>query len=59
MAVRQIGSVKSGKTKKTFYVYWNAMDKAVYISWEGKTSIGKACSSLEALNKAKDWLLEK
>lgn len=59
MASQQIGSVKSGRTGKTYHVFWNSSDHTIYVDYAGKTNIGKASSSSEAMNKAEAWLYDK
>lgn len=59
MSLQEIGSVKSGKTKKSHSVYWNPSDKTVYIGWAGRTNIGKASSASEAMNRAEAYLYDK
>lgn len=59
MAAEKIGFVKSGKTRKSFAVFRNPSDNTVYVEWGGKTNIGKAASSAEAMRKAEAWLYDK
>ena len=59
MASEKIGSVKGGKTRKSFDVFWNPSDREVYVGWGGRTSIGKAGSAGEAMRKAEAWLYDK
>ena len=58
MGATIIGKVKAG-SGKNFEVKWNQSDKEVYVSWGGWTSIGKASSANEAMNKAEAWLYNK
>ena len=58
MSLTVIGKVKSGKGKN-IEVFWNQSDKEVYVGWAGRTSIGKANSANEAMNKAEAWLYNK
>lgn len=59
MASEKIGSVKSGLTRKSFDVKWDQSSKDVYVSWAGGTSVGKASSAREAMNKAEAYLHNK
>lgn len=59
MSAEKIGSVKSGKTNKTFDVKWDQSNNDVYVSWAGWTSVGKASSAREAMNKAEAYLYNK
>lgn len=59
MSAQNIGSVKSGKSRKSYQVYWNPSDRSVYVGWGGKTDIGKASSASEAMTKAEAWLYNK
>ncbi len=59
MSSEKIGSVKSGKTNKSFDVKWDQSSKDVYVSWAGWTNVGKASSAREAMNKAEAYLYNK
>jgi hypothetical protein len=59
MGTEKIGSVKSGKTRKSFEVKWNQSSRDVYVSWAGWTNVGKANSAREAMNKAEAYLYNK
>jgi hypothetical protein len=59
MAAQSIGSVKGGKTYKSYNVKWNSYDKSVYVSYAGWTNIGQAGSASEAMNKAEAWVYNK
>jgi len=59
MASEKIGSVKSGKTRKSFDVKWDQANRDVYVSWAGWTNVGKASSAREAMNKAEAYLYRK
>jgi hypothetical protein len=59
MALTKLGSLKGGKTRKSFDVYWNQSDRIVYVDWGGRTDIGKANSASEAMVKAEAWLYNK
>lgn len=59
MASEKIGSVKSGKSLKSFDVKWDPSSRDVYVSWAGWTSVGKASSAREAMNKAEAYLYDK
>lgn len=59
MASQQIGTVKAGKSRKTYSVYWDSYDKTVYVDYAGKTNVGKANSASEAMNRAEAWLYDK
>jgi hypothetical protein len=59
MASQQIGSVKSGRTRKLYHVFWDPSDKTVYVDYAGKTNVGKASSTSEAMNKVEAWLFDK
>jgi len=56
MSSEKIGSVKSGKSIKSFDVKWDQSSGDVYVSWAGWTSVGKASSAREAMNKAEAYL---
>ena len=58
MGATVIGRVKSGKGK-SYEVKWNQSNRDVYVSWGGWTSVGKASSANEAMNKAEAWLYNK
>ncbi len=59
MATERIGSVISGRTRKTFDVKWDQASRDVYVSWAGGTKVGKASSAREAMNKAEAYLYDK
>lgn len=59
MSAEKIGSVKSGNSKKSFDVKWDQSSRDVYVSWAGWTSVGKASSAREAMNKAEAYLYDK
>lgn len=59
MSTEKIGSVKSGKSIKSFDVKWDQSSRDVYVSWAGWTSVGKASSAREAMNKAEAFLYNK
>ena len=59
MASTKLGSIKGGKTGRSFDVYWDQSDKTVYVDWGGKTNIGTASSAREAMTKAEAWLYAK
>ena len=59
MSSEHIGSVKSGKTRKSFDVKWDQSSKDVYVSWAGWTNVGKASYAREAMNKAEAYLYNK
>lgn len=59
MSTEKIGSVKSGKSIKSFDVKWDQSSRDVYVSWAGWTSVGKANSAREAMNKAEAYLYNK
>jgi len=59
MATGKIGTVKSGKSRKSFDVKWDQSSRDVYVSWAGWTSVGKASSASEAMNKAEAFLYNK
>ncbi len=59
MASEKIGSVKSGKSRKSYEVKWDQSSKDVYVSWAGWTSVGKASSAREAMTKAEAYLYDK
>lgn len=59
MALEKLGSAKGQKTRKSFDVFWNPSDRAVYVGWGGRTNIGKASSAGEAMRKAEAWLYDK
>jgi len=59
MASEKIGSVKSGKSRKSFDVKWDQSSRDVYVSWAGWTNVGKASSAREAMTKAEAYLYSK
>ena len=59
MASEIIGSLRSGKSLKSFEVKWDKSSRDVFVSWAGWTSIGKASSAREAMNKAEAYLYDK
>ena len=58
MAATVIGRVKSSKGK-SYEVKWDSYSKDTYVSWGGWSSVGKASSAREAMNKAEAWLYNK
>ncbi|ROL59983.1 hypothetical protein D9V86_10005 [Bacteroidetes/Chlorobi group bacterium ChocPot_Mid] len=52
MAAEKIGSVKGGKSYKSFTVYWNPSSGEVYVDISGKTYVGKASSAGQAMRMA-------
>ncbi|MBI5787975.1 MAG: hypothetical protein HZA78_03865 [Candidatus Schekmanbacteria bacterium] len=58
MAATVIGRVKSG-SGKSYEVKWDSASKDAYVSYGGWTSVGKASSSGDAMNKAEAWLHNK
>lgn len=58
MSAQIIGSVKSG-SGKSYEVKWDSLSKEVYVAWGGWTSVGKAYSASEAMNKAEAYLYNK
>lgn len=59
MALQKIGRVTSGKTRKSYEVFWNPADRNAYVGWGGRTNVGKASSASEAMNKAEAFLYDK
>ncbi len=59
MSLQKIGRVDSGKTKKSVEVFWDDTSKEVYVGIAGRTGIGKASSSSDAMNKAEAYLYNK
>jgi len=59
MSAEKIGSVKSGKSRKSFDVKWDQSSRDAYVSWAGWTSVGKASSAGDAMNKAEAYLYSK
>jgi hypothetical protein len=59
MASTKLGSIKGGKTGKSFDIYWDQSDRSVYVDCYGKTYIGTAYSASEAMTKAEAWLYAK
>ena len=59
MASEKIGSVKSGKSLKSFDVKWDPSNRDVYVSWACWTSVGKASYAREAMKKAEAYLYDK
>ena len=51
MSATVIGRVKSG-SHKSYEVKWDSASKDAYVSYAGWTSVGKAYSASEAMNKA-------
>lgn len=58
MAAQIIGRVKSG-SGKSYEVKWDSVSKETYVSYAGWTSLGKAYSASEAMNKAEAFLYNK
>ena len=58
MSAQIIGSVKSS-SGKSYEVKWDTVSKEVYVSYGGWTSLGKAYTSSEAMNKAEAFLYNK
>lgn len=58
MAAQIIGRVKSGKGS-SYEVKWDSISHDVYVSYAGWTSVGKAYSAGEAMNKAEAYLYNK
>ncbi|HZK07213.1 MAG TPA: hypothetical protein VFC92_03335 [Bacteroidales bacterium] len=59
MAAEKIGTVKSPKTQKSYDVKWDQSNRDVYVSYAGWTSVGKASSATEAMNKAEAYVYNK
>jgi hypothetical protein len=59
VALQNIGSVKGGKSKRSFQVYWNDGDQKVYVEVAGRVEAGKAPDVGSAMNKAKAFVVEK
>ena len=59
MAATVIGSVKSGRTNKSYDVKWDQSSKDVYVSYAGWKLVGQASSASDAMNKAEAWLYDK
>lgn len=59
MAAEIIGSVKGGKSNKTYEVKWNQSDRNIYVKYAGWTKAGQASSAREAMTKAEAWLYDK
>ncbi|MBN2834694.1 MAG: hypothetical protein JXR48_06975 [Candidatus Delongbacteria bacterium] len=59
MAAERIGSVKTGKTRRSIDVKWDQSGGEVYVQWAGWTKVGKASSAREAMNKAEAYLYDK
>ena len=58
MSATVIGRVKSG-SYKSYEVKWDSVSKDAYVSYAGWTSLGKANSTGEAMNKAEAFLYNK
>jgi len=58
MSAQIIGRVKSG-SGKSYEVKWDSASKEAYVSYAGWTSLGKAYSASEAMNKAEAFLYNK
>jgi len=58
MAATVIGRVKSGKGN-SYEVKWDQSSRDAYVAYAGWTSVGKASSANEAMNKAEAWLYNK
>jgi hypothetical protein len=58
MGATVLGWVKAG-SGKSYEVKWDHSSREVYVSWGGWTSVGKASSANEAMNKAEAWLYNK
>jgi len=58
MSAQIIGTVKSG-SGKSYEVKWDSASKEAYVSYAGWTSLGKAYSASEAMNKAEAFLYNK
>lgn len=59
MAEHHLGSVKGGKTKRSFQVKWNDSDQKVYVQVAGWTDAGKAPDSGSAMNRAKAFVVDR
>jgi hypothetical protein len=59
VAASVIGTVKSGNTKKSFQVKWDASGKEVYVSYAGWTRAGTASSAGDAMRTAEAFLYNK
>jgi len=58
MAATVIGRVKSG-SGKSYEVKWDQSSRDVYVAYAGWSSVGKATSANEAMNKAEAYLYNK
>ncbi len=58
MSAKVIGRVKSG-SNKSYEVKWDSVSKDAYVSYAGWSSVGKAYSASEAMNKAEAYLYNK
>jgi hypothetical protein len=58
MSATVIGRVKSG-SHKSYEVKYDSASKDAYVSYAGWTSVGKAYSAGEAMNKAEAFLYNK
>lgn len=58
MSAQVIGRVKSGKGKE-YEVKWDSLSKDAYVSYAGWSSLGKATSAADAMNKAEAYLYNK
>ncbi len=59
MAASIIGRVKSGKSRKSYEVKWDASSRDVYVSWAGWSSCGKASSAADAMRRGEAYLYDK
>jgi len=63
MSSQKLGTVKSGKTRRSFEIKWNPSSHEVYVAYGGWTYtwtyVGKAYSATEAMNRAEAWLYNK
>ena len=58
MSAVVIGRVKSGQGK-SYEVKWDQSSRDAYVSYAGWTSVGKAYTASEAMNKAEAYLHNK
>lgn len=59
MAATVIGRVKAASSGKSYEVKWDSASKDAYVSYAGWTSVGKAYSAGEAMQKAEGFLYNK
>lgn len=59
MSATKIGTVKGGKTGRSYDVKWNSKDRTVYVSYAGSSNAGKASSASEAMRVGEAYVYDK